>query len=190
MIVPDSILNLCVCTNQGDNMRGRGGGDTIHGRGGDDKALGGDGNDEVSSGLGIDPSVGGAGDDSLSGGDGDDSYFFSADWGADRIPSDGEGAGTDTLDFSLLVDPLDVDLVSSPDRDEVFSDAGMLNFPATVEIENVSGGEARDVVRGNDARNRYSGNGGNDSLVSRGDEDVLFGGLGADALTGGRATTS
>jgi hypothetical protein len=51
----------------------------------------------------------------------------------------------------LLVDPLDIDLVSSPDRDEVFSDAGMLNFPATVEIENVSGGEGRDVVRGNDA---------------------------------------
>jgi Ca2+-binding RTX toxin-like protein len=193
---PNSIGNLCVGTkeadtmtgtDQADEMRGRGGGDTMHARDGDDTPFGGAGNDEILAGLGDDSSVGGAGDDSLSGGNGDDTYSFSADWGADRIPEEGEGTrmGADTLDFYSLVEPLDVDLVVSYDREEVFSDAGMLNFAATVEIENVTGGQTRDVVRGNDARNRFFGNGGNDRLVGRENNDVLSGGLGPDALDGG-----
>jgi len=116
-------------TNQADDMRGRGGGDTIHGRDGDDKALGGDGNDEVSAGLGNDPSVAGeAGDDSLSSGDGDDSYVFEERWGADTI-TNGEDSGEDKLVFSSITGPLDIDLIPGDGRDEVFSNAGMLNFP-------------------------------------------------------------
>jgi Ca2+-binding RTX toxin-like protein len=131
----------------------------------------------------------GGGDTMLARG-GDDTYAFSPDWGSDRIPADGEdaGMGTDTLDFSLLVEPLDVDLVSNADRDEVysvFSGAGTLNFPATVEMENVRGGQARDVVRGNDVSNLFYGVVGNDSLYGRGGDDRLEGGLGADALIGG-----
>jgi Ca2+-binding RTX toxin-like protein len=130
------------------------------------------------------------GNDTLKGLGGNDTYTFSANWGADLIPADGEGAGKDTLDFSLLVQPqpLDVDLVSSADRDEVFSvyaGAGMLNFPATVQIEDVKGGQVRDVVRGNDGINQLSGELGNDSLYGRGGADVLIGGPGADALIGG-----
>jgi hypothetical protein len=112
-------------------------------------------------------------------------------WGADRIPVDGEeaGKGTDKLDFSsLLLEPLDVDLVSSADRDEaysVFSGAGVLNFPATVEIEDVTGGQARDGVCGTDGTNHLSGEGGNDSLYGRGGEDTLIGGSGSDDLIGG-----
>jgi Ca2+-binding RTX toxin-like protein len=191
---PNSIGNLCVGTdeadtmtgtNQGDDMRGRGGGDTMYVRGGDDKALGGDGNDDISAGPGNDPSVrGGPGDDSLSGGDGDDAYVFGDSWDGDTITT-GETSGEDALVFSSLLEPLDVDLVSSAGRDEVFSDAGVLNFPATVGIENVRGGEARDVVRGNEARNHFSGNAGNDSLVGRGNDDVLSGGVGADSFNGG-----
>ena len=191
---PNSIGNLCVGTDQadtmtgtdqGDDMSGRGGGDTMYARGGDDKALGGDGNDDISAGPGNDPSVsGGPGEDSLSGGDGDDTYVFGDSWGGDTITT-GETSGEDALDFSSLLEPLDVDLVSSAGRDEVFSDAGVLDFPAAVEIENVTGGEARDVVRGNDARNHFSGNAGNDSLVGRGNDDVLIGGLGADSFNGG-----
>ncbi len=194
---PNSIGTLCVGTkeadtmtgtDQADEMRGRGGSDTMHARDGDDTPFGGAGNDEIFAGPGNDPSVGGgADDDSLSGGSGDDTYSFSVGWGVDRIPEGGEGTrmGTDTLDFYSLVEPLDVDLVGSADREVVFSDAGMLNFAATVEIENVTGGQARDVVRGNDARNRIIGNGGNDRLVGRGANDTLFGGLGADDLRGG-----
>jgi hypothetical protein len=193
---PNSVGNLCIGTNnadtmtgtnQEDRMKGRGGEDTIRAGGGDDKAFGGDANDEITAGSGNDPFVvGGAGNDSLSGGDGDDSYVFGIEqrWGGDTITT-GESSGEDTLNFSSLLDPLDVDLISSPGRDEVFSDAGMLNFPATVEMENVKGGGARDVVRGNDASNDFFGNGGNDSLYGRGNVDNLFGGLGADALNGG-----
>ncbi len=185
---PNGIGNLCTGTSradtmtgtsQRDDMRSLGGQDTLRARGGPDSLEG------------------GAGDDSLSGGDGDDTYSFGADWGADRIPAGGEdaGMGTDTLDFSSpfsspllrVREPLDVDLVSSAQRDEVysvFSGAGMLNFPATVEIENVKGGQARDVVRGNNVANHLSGESGNDSLYGRGGDDRLIGDLGADALVG------
>jgi hypothetical protein len=131
------------------------------------------------------------GNDTLKGLVGSDTYFFSPDWGSDLIPAGGEDAGTDTLDFSLLVDPLqplDVDLVSSADRDEVYSvysGAGTLNFPATVQIDNVTGGQARDVIRGNNVSNLFNGNAGNDSLYGRGGDDRLIGDLGADALIGG-----
>jgi Ca2+-binding RTX toxin-like protein len=160
-------------TLQGDDMRGLGGSDTMLARAGGDTLEGGGGND------------------SLSGGNGDDTYSFSAHWGSDLIPAGGEDAGTDTLDFSLLVDPLqplDVDLVSSADRDEVYSvysGAGTLNFPATVQIENVTGWRGRDVIRGNNASNLFDGKAGSDSLYGRGGDDHLIGDLGADALIGG-----
>jgi Ca2+-binding RTX toxin-like protein len=152
----------CVGTNSADTMTGTPEADNINGLGGEDTMLG---------------------------RGGDDTYSFNPDWGSDLIPADGEraGMGTDTLDFSLLVQPLDVDLVSSADRDEVYSvysGAGMLNFPSPVQIEDVKGGQARDVIRGNDFRNRFEGNLGNDSLYGRGGDDQLIGGLGADALIG------
>jgi Ca2+-binding RTX toxin-like protein len=171
---------------------GTSGADTMTGTSQDDIMKGLAGPDTLLARRGSDSLEGGAGNDSLSGENGDDTYSFGADWGVDRIPTGGEdaGMGTDTLDFSspLLLEPLDVDLVSSADRDEVysvFSGAGVLNFPATVEIENVKGGQARDVVRGNNVANHLSGEGGNDSLYGRDGEDVLKGGALADALIGG-----
>ncbi len=196
---PNSIGNRCIGTNEADTMTGTnqdddivglGGADKMVARGGADTLFGGGGSDDISAGPGNDPSVnGGTGDDLLSGESGDDTYVFRVrgNWGADRIPIGGEGAGmgTDELGFALLTDSLDIELVSSPDRDEVASDAGMLNFPPVVEIEDVSGGTARDVIRGNDSPNRLSGKGGNDELVGRGGDDALSGGQGADALDGG-----
>jgi len=107
-------------TNQADDMRGRGGGDTIHGRDGDDKALGGDGNDDIYAGLGNDSFVAGEA--------GDDSYVFEERWGADTV-TNGEDSGEDKLVFSSITGPLDIDLIPGDGRDEVFSNAGMLNFP-------------------------------------------------------------
>ena len=179
---PNGPGNLCTGTPTADTMTGTGQGDDMKALGGPDTMLARGGKDTLE---------GGAGDDSLSGGNNDDTYSFSVRWGVDRIPADGEGAGmgTDTLDFSsLLLEPLDIDLVSNADRDEVysvFSGAGVLNWPATVEIENVTGGQARDVVRGDGGPNHLSGLGGNDSLYGRDGEDVLIGGPGADALIGG-----
>lgn len=153
----------CVGTPEADTMTGTPEADTMKGLGGGDTMLG---------------------------RGGDDTYAFGPDWGSDRIPADGEDAdmGTDTLNFSLLVAPLDVDLVSSAARDEVysvFSGAGTLNFPATVQIEDVKGGQARDVVRGNGVSNLFNGRAGNDSLYGRDGDDRHNGGLGADALVGG-----
>jgi Ca2+-binding RTX toxin-like protein len=140
---PNSIGNRCIGTNEADTMTGTnqdddmvglGGADKMVARGGADTLFGGGGSDDISAGPGNDPSVnGGTGDDLLSGESGDDTYVFRVrgNWGADRIPIGGEGAGmgTDELGFALLTDSLDIELVSSPDRDEVASDAGMLNSP-------------------------------------------------------------
>ncbi len=153
-------------TNGVDNMSGAGGGDTMYGRGSGDTLSGDEGND------------------SLVGEGGGDTYAFGPGWGADTITG-GEDSGEDTLDFSSILESLDIDLVSSTGRDEVFSRGGMLNFPAAVVIENVNGGNARDVIRGNDVINHLSGKGGNDSLLGRGGNDRLFGGPGADAFNGG-----
>jgi Ca2+-binding RTX toxin-like protein len=101
------------------------------------------------------------------------------------------GAATHFLAAAGTMMSLLVQATTLANRDEVSSDAGMLNFPETVEIENVTGGEARDVIRGNDLPNHFSGKGGNDELVGRGgDDDILLSGpgdlgAGADALNGG-----
>jgi Ca2+-binding RTX toxin-like protein len=176
-------------TTQADDMRGRGGEDTMYGRGGADDLDGGDGIDEISAGNGHDALEGGpnpnaATPERLAGGDGNDSYFFGEDWGDDTI-TEGESSGEDTLVFSSRVKRLNVNLASSDGRGEVYSDGGTLFFPATVEIEDVEGGNNRDVVRGNGAPNNFILKNGNDSLYGRAGNDVLAGGPGSDAFNGG-----
>jgi len=176
-------------TNQADNMRGRGGEDTMQGRGGADDLDGGDGIDEIYAGLGNDKLAGGpnpsaVAPEKLAGGDGDDSYFFEEGWGDDKI-TDAESSGKDALVFSSSVKRLNVNLASINGRGEIYAEGGTLFFSAAVEIEDVEGGNNRDVVRGNGAPNNFVVKDGNDSLYGRDGDDVLIGGLGADAFNGG-----
>jgi Ca2+-binding RTX toxin-like protein len=178
-----------------DDMNGRRGADTMLARGAADTLLGAGGNDDIRAGAGSDSVEGAAGDDSLGGEFGDDTYHFSivgAGWGDDVIPAEGEGAlmGTDTLDFSSLdiTENLVVNLRSSAVNDEVYWTEGpdTLNFAdGTVEIENVKGGDARDLISGDELPNQLVGNGGDDELSGRGNEDDLSGGHGQDAMDGG-----
>jgi Ca2+-binding RTX toxin-like protein len=176
-------------TTQADNMRGRGGEDTMYGRGGADDLDGGEGIDEIYAGQGDDELDGGPNpnavtSEKLAGGGGDDSYFFEEGWGDDKITDD-ETSGKDAFVFSSSVRRLNVNLDSSDGRGEVYSDGGTLFFPAAVEIEDVEGGNNRDVVRGNDASNSFVAKDGDDSLYGRAGDDVLTGGFGADAFNGG-----
>jgi Ca2+-binding RTX toxin-like protein len=109
-------------------------------------------------------------------GTGDDTVALTADRGGIGILSlsklDG-GAGTDTLDFSNLLDPgLSVSLNS----------AGATNF------ENIIGTSQRDVITGDAGANTLDGNSENDTIVGLGGNDTLLGGSGNDTLLGGIGT--
>lgn len=149
-----------------------------------------EGNDTL-RGLGaFDDLRGGPGNDDLDGGGGNDQYnFYDNNWGVDRISGDSSGS-EDWLIFQLTV-PLTIDLVPSPDRDEVSSGTNTINFASKVVIEWVQGGSVNDTIKGNSANNYLSGAGGHDTLSGRGGNDrlvgdiVVFGNVGNDILKGG-----
>jgi hypothetical protein len=104
--------NVCLGTNNMDNITGtnradtikaRGGNDTVTARGGRDKVFGQNGGDVLEGGPGNDtlnagpntPSVlegvgGGEGDDTLVESTGPDRFFFGVDWGQDQITGNGD----------------------------------------------------------------------------------------------------
>lgn len=150
--------------------------DRINGRGGDGTLLARRGRDRL---------IGGADNDTLNGASGSDAYVFTDNWGSDVIFLDGEGAGTDTLDFSALTASgptveLEVRLEASTSLDEAELGANTLNFPSTVEIENVTGGPERDVIFGNDANNHLRSSDGFDILHGLGGPDSLNVGMSND----------
>jgi Ca2+-binding RTX toxin-like protein len=130
--------------------------------------------------AGNDRLTGGPGGDVLSGQGGSDSYLFAVGWGQDRIPSDGEGSGRDSLDFSTQVSSLLIDLVPSAGDEANAGAANTLNFPSTVVIEDVLGGSGSDAIYGNGANNSLLGNGDDDFLEGRAGNDALNGGDGQD----------
>jgi hypothetical protein len=143
----------------------------------------------LTGGEGDDVLSGAGGDDRIDAGPGDDDIFAGA--GADVVRG---GPGLDTLAYeripqALATHPLAVTLDDVPgdgfagERDDVGAD-----------VEQVTGGQAADVLAGSGAPNRLSGAGGGDRLSGGGGDDVLLGdalrtgtpGLpGADTLDGG-----
>ncbi len=180
-----------VITCPGGLCQGTSGDDAMTGTSATDNLYAGAGNDTL-RGLGaFDDLRGGPGNDTLDGGGGNDQYnIYDTNWGADRISADSSGA-EDWLIFQIAAVGVTVDLIPSPDRDEVFSGTNKINFARTVVIEWVQGGPAGDTIKGNDARNYLSGAGGNDQLFGRRGNDRLvgdiveFGNNGNDVLNGG-----
>lgn len=117
---------------------------------------------------------GGGGNDTLQGGDGDD--LLSGDTGNDLL--DG-GAGFDFADYSGAGVALTIDL-----RKTTAQNTGLGN-DTFISIENVSGGQAADVIYGNGVANDLYGEGGADKLYGLGGDDMLYGDLGNDTLQGG-----
>lgn len=159
-----------------DDIRASGGDDTIGSGDGDDSLDGGAGNDIVG---GDDP-----GNDTLDGGAGDD--VLSPGLGTDDVHG---GAGTDIVSYATHTAPVTVTLDGRPDD----GSAGE-GDRVGIDVEDVLGGRAGDVLIGSSGPNsldggpgpdHLSGGAGDDTLLDTavGSGDVFDGGDGNDAIT-------
>jgi Ca2+-binding RTX toxin-like protein len=150
---------------------------SVDGGTGDDHLIGGPGHDTLTGGRGADRLEGGPGADTL---DGDGAA--GGPFGSDRL--DG-GRGSDTVTYEPRRRGVRVDLAGhrgggSGERDSLRS------------IENVIGGNGRDVLEGDGRANELEGSGvlfqhrgSGDRLVGRGGNDTLLDFGGASRLDGG-----
>jgi len=130
--------------------------------------IGGSGNDSLTGSGGLDRLNGGLGDDYLKGAG-----------GADDL--DG-GDGEDIADYSDKTQTVTVTLNGSAD---VTVTVAKVAEDTLANIENVTGGSARDVLTGDDLANELRGGGGSDALTGGGGDDLLDGGIANDVLKGG-----
>jgi len=139
----------------------------------------------IRAGAGNDTVFGTALDDKIFGGPGDDTFSFSGtnSFGTDSL-FELVGEGTDTLDFSGLDQPIQIDLANTALAEVVAGNRLWLAPLAGVEIENVIGTDLADTILGNDLDNWLLGRDGNDQLRGREGEDILVGGDGDDQLFG------
>jgi Ca2+-binding RTX toxin-like protein len=153
----DGDVALLVGDANGQALIGGGGRDRIEALGGDDSLYGTGGNDEL---------IGGDGNDWLHGG-----------YGADVLKG---GAGSDFADYYMLAPGLaDTEGVTA-DLLTPANNAGAAQGDTYIDIENLHGTQAADVLRGDAGANVIYGNGGNDRLEGRGGSDALLGGSGND----------
>jgi Ca2+-binding RTX toxin-like protein len=152
-------------------------GDYIYGLGGNDTIEAGNGNDHLYGGLGNDKLYGQGGNDTLDGwntGQGDD--LLDGGW------------DLDTADYSGAPNPVIASLSTGRAK------GADIGTDTLAWIENVTGGEAGDILIGDDpgflqigawGHNVLDGRGGHDNLYGHGGNDTLYGGAGIDGLNGG-----
>jgi Ca2+-binding RTX toxin-like protein len=137
---------------------------------------------------GIDTLNGMSGSDSLVGAGGNDTYVFTATSIAETDTlTEVAGGGRETLDFSSLIVPVNMNLSSVVDQLAHANRTIRLN--AVDQFENVIGGTKNDILTGNSLANVLTGNVGNDTLNGAGGNDTLAGGLGNDTYAFDAATT-
>jgi Ca2+-binding RTX toxin-like protein len=155
--------DILVGSASADHLEGGPGNDTLTGKNGDDVLLGGDGNDTFIA-TGVFETDGA---DQMVGGDGIDSVTYASRASDPSSPS-----------FILVtLDGLADDGDSAGEGDNVGAD-----------IENVTGGQADDVLVGSPANNRLKGGLGNDELFGGAGTDTLEGEDGDDFLQGDAGT--
>jgi subtilisin family serine protease len=134
----------------------------------------------VSSDLGSDIFWSLSGKKTFEGGAGDDVYIFTPNWGMDWIVEDPDG-GFDTMDFSLIPDPMDVSVASI-----VVTEDANSAMHADQEIESLITGSAGDTVAIKGYQNALNIQtlGGSDT-VTIGDNNSLDNVTGAIDLDGG-----
>lgn len=134
----------------------------------------------VSSGHGADIVWSLSGTKTLEGGAGDDVFIFTPNWGTDWIVEDPDG-GFDTMDFSLIPDPIDVSVASI-----VVTEDANSAMHADQEIESLLTGSAGDTVAIKGYQNALNIQtlGGSDT-VTIGDNNSLDNVTGAIDLDGG-----
>jgi hypothetical protein len=170
-----------------DVLFGGGGDDGLYGGAGANRLRGGDGNDVLVGEYEMDTLVGGDGDDLLiagfgpdrmAGGQGNDIY--SVDDKGDQV-LEHEHGGTDEVSAWSASYRLGRNI-------ENLSFAGSGDFHGTgnVRSNDISGGEANDVLDGRAGSDALHGWDGNDTLIGGTGDDKLDGDYGTDTLTGGR----
>ena len=159
-------------------LAGGAGDDEIRGGAGDDRLFGDAGNDLMYGEAGNDVIHGGDGSDQMFGDGGNDQFMFTTDFsGLARDSADG-GAGSDTVNFSLLSGGVTV-LLSSVAFDRIGNQVSL------VSVENADGSAYDDSITGSDAANRIIANGGNDVIYGGAGADTLYGEAGNDDVNGG-----
>jgi Ca2+-binding RTX toxin-like protein len=188
----------CVCDGGSGNdaIRGSDGADLLIGGVGSDLLDGGAGDDVLRGGSGFDTLNTGFGNDSAEGGDDGDTFTTGAlADGSDTL--DG-GPGVDTASYAARGDrggavSATIDNAANdgapPRVGAIFGERDNIRL----NVENLTGGAANDILVGDSSPNRLIGDTGNDTLrggtpPSGGDpatpDDVLDGGLGSDVLQG------
>jgi Ca2+-binding RTX toxin-like protein len=195
--------NPCLGTPDPDEMTGTDRSDDMQGLGGDDFMQGLKANDTLNGGAGFDSLRGDRGEDALNGGPdkdtlfggrnrddlngeaGDDDYLFANGWGKDEVSDTTSGMFGERLSFSMVTQPVTMDLIRSASRPEAKSGRNTLNFGAAILIVEVDGGTSGDTIRGQDDDDSLNGLDGADTIDGRGGGDSLMGAAGNDELVGG-----
>ena len=135
--------------------------------------------------IGIETVIGGAGNDNmtdgvgtsrLEGGNGNDNFIVTNDNTRDILRG---GAGDDSLDYSVFVANLTVNLGGTFD---VLGSGTAGNLDNINNFQNIISGAGDDSILGDTLVNNINGGGGNDSINGSGGADRLTGGTGADTF--------
>jgi Ca2+-binding RTX toxin-like protein len=162
--------------------------DTLRGNSFANKLSAGDGNDYIDGRGGNDELNGGSGADTIFGGDGND--IITTDGGIAANDFVDGGAGIDTLDYLFAVQGVTSPLGGLPGVNVNLSittaqDTGAAGFDTIINVENIQGSMANDVLTGNTANNNIFGGAGADSVSGGAGDDVLNGFTGSDIVFGG-----
>ncbi len=158
--------------------------ENVAGGAGNDSIVGNDLANLLTGNGGNDSLAGRGGDDSLNGSAGDDTYVFAPATVAEAdTVTESSGQGTDTLNFAALTSSVTVNMGTSAVQSVHVRRT--LKLSSFVDVENVQGGSADDILSGSSANNVLTGNGGNDILIGNSGNDQLFGNAGRDILIGG-----
>lgn len=152
-----------------DIVHGNDGNDVVYGNSGDDQVYGDAGNDFVSGGRGDDFVSGGEGNDVMKGNSGND--MMNGEAGDDQMSG---GSGFDTLDFSMSMNGMTVDMSKHVA-------IGMGNDTIN-GFEKIIGSEFNDVMIGDSHDNVFVGGAGDDVMRGAKGNDTFAGGKGNDVF--------
>ena len=137
--------------------------------------IGGAGNDNMTDGVGA---------SNLQGGGGNDVFIMTDDNARDILRG---GAGVDSIDYSLFVANLTINLGGTND---VLGSGTAGNVDNINSFQNVISGSGNDSILGDTLVNNINGGGGNDTINGGGSADRLTGAVGADVFVYALTTDS
>ena len=175
-----------------DEIHGGGDNDHIYGGDGSDVLYGGWGDDWISGGIGRDYIFGGDGSDVLRGEEDNDAFLVANDYGFDSFYG---GSGIDEIfvfDPGAVYSSYVINIANLDSIEAIWGSDRGLHTKIVVEsimdfsnvhlmnISEIAGTSANNIIAGSQARDVIKGNGGDDVLQGGGGDDDLYGGAGSD----------